>query len=265
MINAPKLRWRKESNKDIFKMKCNKLFLVVLLVVFNFSHAQNIKNIEKQSLLWTRYVALFELSKKWTVVAEVDERVFSNTLQQNTLVSRLQGRFKTNENIEIGGGVAYFSVTSTYPEINPGFQTPEYRLQQDLTLRQKVGKFGFTQRYQIEQRFMDRFDKMGNYLGNEFYFRYRFKIQTDFKIWKTEKKFLNAIIYDEIMINGGSNVIYNSFDQNRIYAALHYGFNDNFSMELGYLNSYQQKSSGIDYFDRNIIRLSLYHKFKYNN
>ena len=62
------------------------------------------------------------------------------------------------------------------------------------------------------------------------------------------------------MINGGEKVVKNTFDQNRIYVAILYGINKNIALELGYLNSFQQRSSGIDYFNRDIIRLSFYHK-----
>ncbi len=71
---------------------------------------------------------------------------------------------------------------------------------------------------------------------------------------------MNAIVYDEIMINGGKNIVKNTFDQNRIYGALQYGVNKNIALELGYLNSFQQRPSGVDYFDRDIIRFTFYHK-----
>ena len=71
---------------------------------------------------------------------------------------------------------------------------------------------------------------------------------------------MKAIVNDELMINGGKNVVKNTFDQNRIYAAFQYGVNKNIALELGYLNSFQQRASGVDYFDRDIIRFTFYHK-----
>ena len=68
------------------------------------------------------------------------------------------------------------------------------------------------------------------------------------------------------MFNFGKKIIKNTFDQNRIYAAIHYGLNSNLAFELGYLNSFQRRANGIDYFNRDIIRFSIFHKFKiYNN
>jgi hypothetical protein len=243
-------------------MKCKKLFLAIVFIGFYLTNAQTSKNVEKQSLIWARYVAQLELTKKWTVVGEVDERFFTRPAQQNLIVFRFQGRYKLNEKIEFGTGFTHFSVTTQSPDVNPGFQTPEYRTQQDITMRQRAGKFGFTQRYQFEQRFIDSYSSSGDYLGIDFFLRYRLKVQAEYRIWKAENKFLSAIVSDEVMVNGGSNVINNVFDQNRIYVAMQYGFNKNFSVELGYLNSFQKRASGLDFYDRNIIRMSVFHKFK---
>jgi len=64
------------------------------------------------------------------------------------------------------------------------------------------------------------------------------------------------------MFNAGKTIIKNTFDQNRIYAALQYGINKNIALELGYLNSFQRRTNGIDYFNRDIIRFSIFHKIK---
>ena len=234
-------------------MKKNALFF--LLFFANLIIAQ--KNIENQNLLWTRYVTQLEFSKKWTIVAEVDERIFIKPIQQNVWLSRIQGRYRASQRIELGTGFTYLSVSTKNPEVDPGYQTPEYRIHQDLTIRQPFGKLVFIQRFQFEQRFIDENSK-----ENEFYLRYRYRIQADYNFWETKKKFLKAILSDEVMLNGGSNVENNTFDQNRFYAALQYVFNKNLSVELGYLNSYQQRASGVDFYNRNIIRLSVFQKIK---
>jgi hypothetical protein len=64
------------------------------------------------------------------------------------------------------------------------------------------------------------------------------------------------------MFNAGNAIVKNTFDQNRIYAAVQYGLNKSIAVELGYLNSYQRRANGIDYFNRDIVRLSIFHKIK---
>ena len=75
-------------------------------------------------------------------------------------------------------------------------------------------------------------------------------------------RYLKTIVYEEILLNAGKSIVKNTFDQNRVYAALQYGINPKIAIELGYLNSFQQRSSGIDFYNRDIIRLSIFHKLK---
>ena len=173
---------------------------------------------------------------------------------------RIQGRYKINNNIEVGAGYAYFSVATQVPEVTYDFRIPEYRGQQDITWKQEYGSFTLNQRFQVEERFIHNADKQELLSGTTFYWRFRYRLQGEYSCWKKENQYLKAIVYDELMINGGENVVKNTFDQNRIYAALQYGVNKNIALELGYLNSFQQRASGVDYFDRDIIRFTFFHK-----
>lgn len=226
------------------------------------SIAQEKKNIDSQSLLWTRYYNQLELNTRWSIHSEFDNRIFLSPLVQNLFVLRVQGRYKVLEQMELGAGFTYFSVATQDPDIHSKFNKPEYRIQQDATLKQNLGKINLNQRFQIEERFFQNFDKERLISGSTFFWRFRYRIQGDYNFWQKKKQFLKAIISDEIMINAGKKVINNTFDQNRIYAGLQYGINSSLAIELGYMNSFQQRSTEVDYFNRNIIRLSIYHKLK---
>ncbi|WP_245712045.1 DUF2490 domain-containing protein [Flavobacterium gillisiae] len=261
MINAQRQRWRKENNKDTFRMK----FLKIVLGVFLFSigvKAQTEKNVDKQSLLWTRYYNQLELNSKWSVHTEVDNRIFTNPVTQNTFVSRVQVRDKVTDKVELGAGFAYFSVATQDPEVKNGFHIPEYRMQQDATVKQVLGKVNLTHRYMIEERYIHKSTTTGLVDGTAFYLRFRYRLQGDYTFWKKEKQYLKGILYDEIMINGGNKIIKNTFDQNRVYAAVQVGVSPAIALELGYLNSFQERANGVDYFNRDIIRFSFIHKVK---
>ena len=225
-----------------------------------FLYAQTEKNIDHQSLLWTRYYNLLTLNNKWSVHTEFDNRVFLNSFENNLYEFRVQGRYKINKDIEVGAGYAHFSVATQDPEITFDFRIPENRGQQDVMWKQDIGKITLTQRFQVEERFFHNANKEGLLPGTTFFWRFRYRIQGEYSFWKKENRFLKAIAYDELMINGGKNVVKNTFDQNRVYVALQYGFNKNIALELGYLNSFQQRASGVDYFNRDIIRFTLFHK-----
>lgn len=235
------------------------LFFILARTVIT---AQTQKNIDHQNLLWTRYYNQVEINPKWSIHSEFDNRVFLDSIVQNLFVIRVQGRHKISEQVELGAGIVYFSVATQVPEVNLGFNIPEYRLQQDLTWKKNWSKIVINQRFQIEERFFQNADRQGLTTGTTFFWRFRYRLQGEYTFWRKEKRYLKAIVYDEIMINAGKNTVYNSFDQNRVYVGLQYGISSAVAVELGYMNSFQQRATGIEYFDRNIIRLSIYHQLR---
>jgi hypothetical protein len=242
-------------------MKFYYFLLFSLLTTANLI-AQSDKNIDHQSILWSRYYNQLLLNEKWSLHSEFDNRLFVQPIQENLYLIRVQGRYKINDHLETGAGFAYFSVDTQVPEINPNYSTPEYRGQQDITWKLNRNKVTFTQRFQLEERFIHNTNKDERLPGTTFSWRFRYRLQADYTFWKKEKQLLKAVVSDEIMFNFGKKIIKNTFDQNRIYAALHYGLNSNLAFELGYLNSFQRRASGIDYFNRDIIRFSIFHKIK---
>jgi hypothetical protein len=66
-------------------------------------------------------------------------------------------------------------------------------------------------------------------------------------------------VSDEIMINGGNKIIKTHLIKTESMA-VQVGVSP-VALELGYLNSFQERASGVDYF-RDIIRFSFIHKMK---
>ncbi|PKB15897.1 DUF2490 domain-containing protein [Flavobacterium sp. 5] len=239
-----------------------KIIKIIGLLLLSFiAKAQTEKNIDQQSLLWTRYYNQLTLNHKWSIHTEFDNRIFINPTEENIFVFRLTGHYKINNNVEIGAGYSYFSVATQDPEITNDFKTPEHRIQQDILWKQDLStSITLLQRFQVEERFIHNANKEELLPGTTFYWRFRYRLQGEFSCWKKESQYLKAVVYDEIMINAGENVVKNTFDQNRFYGALQYGVNKNIALELGYLKSFQQRVNGVDYFDRDIIRFTFYHK-----
>ena len=236
--------------------------IIFLLFVSAFCRGQTEKNIDHQSILWTRYYNQLLLNEKWSLHTEFDNRLFLKPVQENLYVIRVQTRYKINEHLETGIGFAYFSVATQNPELSYDFNIPEYRGQQDLTWKLNISKITLNQRFQIEERFIHKSNKESLVPGTTFSWRFRYRLQADYIFWKKENQYLKTILSDEIMFNAGNAIVKNTFDQNRIYAAVQYGLNKSIAVELGYLNSYQRRANGIDYFNRDIVRLSIFHKIK---
>ncbi|MFV8268384.1 DUF2490 domain-containing protein [Flavobacterium sp. GT2N3] len=236
--------------------------IIFFLSVSVFCQAQTEKNIDHQSILWTRYYNQLLLNEKWSLHTEFDNRLFLKPVQENLYVIRVQTRYKINEHLETGIGFAHFSVATQNPQLSYDFNIPEYRGQQDLTWKFNVSKITVNQRFQVEERFIHNANQESLLPGTTFSWRFRYRLQGDYIFWKKENQYLKTILSDEIMFNAGNAIAKNTFDQNRIYAALQYGINKNIALELGYLNSYQRRANGIDYFNRDIVRFSIFHKIK---
>ena len=261
MINDQRQPWKKENNKGIFKMNKRRIIFILLLLNI-FVNAQTEKKIIKQGFLWTRYNNQLELNPKWTFLNEIDNRVFLKDFNHTNLVVRSHIRNKVNENIEIGAGLVYSGSKKQNSDETSSFIVPEYRVQQDLTLKQQFRKIGLAHRFVIEERFFRNANSDGLEERFNFRWRFRYRMQGDFYLWKKENQGLKAILSDEIMINAGNKIVNNVFDQNRMYVALLFEPNKSLGIELGYLNAFQQQTSGIDFNSNNIIRFTFYHKLK---
>ena len=240
-------------------MKFHKIYIfIVLLSAFSPAKAQ--KNIDQQTLTWIRYYNIFPITQKWSIHSEIDNRSFVNPIRENLWVLRIQGRYKSTENIELGTGLTYFNVNTQDPYTDVDFSIPEYRIQQDITLTNNISKIIFHNRFQLEERFIQKANKIELLDEYSFSFRFRYRLQSTFTLWAKEKQNLKGIISDEILFNFGKDNKRNTFDQNRTYAALRYHFNPSIDLEIGYLKSFQRRASGIDFYDRDIIRFTFYHR-----
>lgn len=240
-------------------MKFLKLLLLFGLLSPYLS-AQNEKKTDTQTLTWIRYYNIFPLSEKWALHSEFDNRSFINPISENLFVLRTQGRYRASKLVDLGSGFAFFYVNTQNPNINPDFSIPEYRLQQDITLINDIAKNTFHNRFQLEERFIQKADKTELLDDFSFSLRFRYRLQSTFDLWKKENRSLKGTISDEIMFNFGKDNKLNTFDQNRFYIALRYHFNPNLGLELGYIKNFQKRASGVDFYDRDIIRFTVYHR-----
>lgn len=240
-------------------MKFSKILLFALFIS-PVLFAQTEKTIIHQSMLWTRYYNMLTINEKWSINSEIDNRIFLGPVKESSVDVRFQGRYKLNEHLEMGAGVAYFVSPIDIPDTNDKFYVRDYRLQQDVILKQNIGSYGINNRLQLDERWIENSNKQGLTSGTYLNLRLRYRLQVDHVFWKNGLKYFKGIVSDELMFNIDHNAVYNTFDQNRIYIASQMGFSKSFSLEVGYLKAFQQKPNGYEYLDRDIIRITLFQK-----
>jgi hypothetical protein len=61
------------------------------------------------------------------------------------------------------------------------------------------------------------------------------------------------------LLNFGKDIVYNTMDQNRLFMGIRQNLNHHLSFDFGYMNVYQQKSTGYQYDMNHTIRLFFYY------
>lgn len=219
------------------------------------------KKIERQQLVWYGYYNTLRFNENWSLLSEIQQRQFYNPTAQHQLVFRSNLERKITGNWNISGGLTYFLQNSNNPNSESNLTVPELRPDIGFKNKQRIGFLTINHRYKAEARFFHDVENDRLVGGFRFSnFRFRYQLGLDFSLWKKEEKEkLSFKVKDEIMFNMGKKVVKNTFDQNRIYLALNYRLNDAYAVEMGYMNWFQQQKTGIDFYNRDILRFSLFH------
>lgn len=239
---------------------------LLVLVLFSFSSFGQAlqKNIVKQSLSSFAYSTTFEFSPKWNLNTEFQERIFLDPVRQSQLFVKSQVNFIPLKDLSLGTGFAYYLNSPGDLEFASSFKIPEIRLIHDLGYRHAFKNLIVGHRYRMEERFIRKRLNDALIHGYKFVERLSYTVSLECILLrsKTKDHNLSLKLSDGIYINSNSGIIYNTFDQNRFSAGLNYQLIKNLSVDLGYINQFQQRISGNEYLNRNIASLAISHRIK---
>jgi Protein of unknown function (DUF2490) len=208
-----------------------------------------------QHHLWFRYYNQTQLSEKFNLHVEAEERVLFNPTRQFQFFVHAHVHYRLNPWLDLAAGGNFNFTNST---VNTALAVPELRPWQEATLTKKLTeRWQFQLRYRLDERFIHQNDKIVLTDGYRFNLRHRFRVQISRPMAEFNNHTLTLKLSDEVMINTGD--VPRPFDQNRFYASLEISLNDRWSIESGYLNLIQPKTDR-EYYVRNIVRSTLYHR-----
>ena len=232
-----------------------------LIFIFFSTFLFGQKNVENQQLLWYGYYNKLQINQYWVLNSEVQERHFYQPLVQHQLVFRTNLDRRILDDINVSLGFVVFLQSPNDPESESTLMVPELRTDFGFNAKKKYKYFNVNQRFKVEARFFHQTENnelVGGYQFSNFRMRYQLGLDIPL-IKKQDAEKLILKIKDEVMFNFGKNIVKNVFDQNRIYIGLNYPMNKNLAFEAGYLNWFQQRPSGTDFYNRDIIRFSVFH------
>ncbi len=235
---------------------------MILFLSFGLSAQTVEKKISKQTFSLFSLSSTFQLSPKWSIMSDVQERSFMKPIKQNQLSFRTQVHYNLAYDWTAAGGAAYVLTRAGDPSSLSILVIPEIRINQDLTYRQKFSGFSIGHRYRMEERFIKKTLNDTLIKGHKFIERLSYTLSFEYNLLKSKNNFrsLTFKASDGIFINASKYIVYNTFDQNRFYTGLNYQMYKNITIEMGYINIFQQRSSGNEFFNRNIASFSINHK-----
>jgi Protein of unknown function (DUF2490) len=245
-------------------MRTKKTYLLPIFYLLCFGLYAQTKQVTNQSLYWLRYYNQLSINKKWTWHNEFEDRRFFENNQQQQFIVHSRLHYKIFQNADVAFGLTYSLQSPQDPNSTSDLVVPEIRPVQEINFSNPITqRLTIQHRLRIDERFIHKNDSKVLLEGYDFNFRFRYRFQASYKLSKGESTTPTILkVADELMINAGEKIVYNQFDQNRTYVGIEQGLSKNIAIELGYLHWYQQRASGYQFFDRDIIRLTIYHKIK---
>lgn len=237
---------------------------MILVLSFGLSAQTLEKKIHKQSFSLFSLSSTFQVSPKWSIISDVQERSFMKPIKQNQLSLRIQVQHNLGNDWTAAGGTSYVLTRAGDPTSLSTLIIPEIRINQDLNYKQRFSGFGFSHRYRMEERFIRRTMNDTLIEGHRFIERLSYTLSFEFNLLKSKNNFRSLAFKasNGIFINAGKHIVYNTFDQNRLYTGLNYQLYKNIAIELGYINIFQQRNSGNEFYNRNIVSFSINHKMR---
>jgi hypothetical protein len=211
-------------------------------------------NIQYQS--WFSLNSTNRLNNHWGFIADAHMR--RNNFLADPSFYFLRGgiNYWITEHLTIAAGYGKMWVAPTTVGWNNFAK--EDRLYFQIQSISKLGKIGLLQRLRNEYRWQQKMlndNFSGNYKITD---RIRYLLSTTIPVFKN-KKYPYLVLSDEIAIQFGKEIVYNTFEQNRLFLGIRQNINKTLSFDMGFMQVLQQKSTGYQYDKNNTFRLFFYY------
>jgi hypothetical protein len=223
--------------------------------------AQTPKNVTHIEQLWFGYFNQTRLSKHWGLWADLHLRTKENFFDNfSQSIFRPGLTYYVNDLTRLTFGYAYIN---NYPGDNHANVTqPEHRIWQQVQWHNRYPRLRLMQWVRLEERYKHNIknnDELAD--GYQFNWRIRYNFFLNFPLG--QKAFaphtISAVLNNEVHVNFGKNIVYNYFDQNRFFVGFSYHVNKTDNFQFGYMNVFQQLSSGNSYKSLDAVRLFYFH------
>lgn len=223
------------------------------LAIFAIFLGGAITSAAQEQAYWIRYYNQLTISPKWIWHNEFDERRLINPDRQSQFFFHTHIHHLLNKNFDVAIGL-----NRAWTQSSANETIPEWRPWQEINFNPTIAsrlKYNF--RYRLDERFIHNASAGLLEDGYHFVLRHRIRAQA---LYRGEKEEITLKVFNELMLNTTSGV--DTYDQNRIYAAVEVQLIKSVSIEVGYLNQHVNRNGVNTTF--NVLRTTIYHRLQLN-
>ena len=230
--------------------------MATMLVQLNLFAQTKPKEVNSQGQSWFSINSTSRLTKKFGVIADLHTRRTNFVADPSFYFARVALNYWLKENITLAVGLGQMWVAPSKPGWHHYAQ--EHRLYQQLQMSTKIGKISLLHRIRNEQRWQEKIanDKFTN--SYKFTDRVRYLLNMTIPVFENPL-YPSLVISDELLVQFGKEIVYNTFDQNRAFIGIKQPISRSVSFDLGYMLVYQQKASGYQYDKNHTFRWFFYY------
>jgi hypothetical protein len=242
--------------------KMNKRILLLVLILGQglILLAQQAKTVTDVNQVWLGYFNQTRLTDKWGFWVDAHLRTkedFTHDLSQ--AIGRVGITYYLSDATKLTAGYAYIN---QFPATKNGISQPEHRPWQQLQWHTNYKKLKTMQWIRLEERYRRKLlneSTLDDAYSFNFRLRYNFLLQVPLTSKPSPTGTFSFIANDEVHINFGKEIVYNTFDQNRFFLGFAYHVNKSDNIQFGYMNVFQQLPAGSSYRSLHTARVFYFH------
>ncbi|MBI3519226.1 MAG: DUF2490 domain-containing protein [Bacteroidetes bacterium] len=240
-----------------------KLIVLIVFLFHSFFVLSQQKQVITEEKTFLGYFNQMRFTKRIGTWIDLHHRTTDNFVNRPfQSLGRLGLTFFITDHFRFTAGYCF---AYNYPVKGTHANRIEHRPWQQLLLKQEYHNVQTIQFLRLEERYNQEVindEATNNYIYTN-RLRYNYMVLIPFSKNGISLKKLFGVLNDEVFVNFGKNITYNTFDQNRFFCGIGYQIGKNSSVHLGYMNIYQQLSAGYKYSESHCIRLFVYHNIDF--
>lgn len=230
-----------------------------MLLAAHLCGAQKTINDEEQ--LWFGFFNQTRFTDRWGIWTDWHIRFREDFVgEAGQGIARAGLTYYLTDDVRLTGAYAY---VHHFPgDGHENIAQPEHRPWQQVQWFTRWPKVRLMQWIRIEERFRRKILNDSE-LADGYHFNWRTRFNFALFLPLTKKGFapggLQFLLNDELFVNFGDKIVYNHFDQNRLFGGLVYQITPHSNLQLGYMNIYQQQAAGNVFRNQHTIRAFYFH------